>query len=1372
MCARMQRKIGNIAPYLIIFLVATYSLFIFATNSIVLIESPYSGDEGLVLLKNSGRMLVYVSGPSSVYTATIKNSVINGTVIIGNESNVLFENVTFTDLSLIIEDNAKVTVRNYTVSAHLTIVTLNNSILKLEGGVGGGDSTLAISAYGFSEVYMQGSFEGINIDGYENSRISIYGNITSSGINLYANSSVIIVDANIGGSLIWMYDESNIMLSNAYDDSSSMNIYIYGEAVLNVSNSNLSSSFIDMHDFAFITAKESLFYDISLDEDSRAYLNGVSMNTISARGDSIFTIVNSHLYRVNTYISTSDGKYYAAGQIINSTVTEVSLNTAGITYLVDSNIETLYYNLIHNGTLSVNQTHADSTSNYPNYVNDSSTVTNVHLQSIYIAREAISVTINRSWVTVYLIDVASAKIYNAGTVFSAHSNITIMNTDVDSIHIYGHDNSNILIENVSVNILDVTLSCSSLKINGTQINSSSDMDIYNSSVTTANSLINRLDLYTDNSSWILNNTVLNNTDRLDIHGSSMNFYGSEANATAYWTVMYIRDSVVVIENSALHLMADTEFILENDSYTMVGGIIVNNTGVTSGIVGLGTNDLSQFLNFISVDLYGSDLIIENYSIYTLFGSYSEINLMNNSNLTLRDVIINSFYITVYDTSVITLENASSIEEIYGENATVDISNAEIGYVTLQCIKGSVNGANISSISAFEVDLSLNNTNISDIEVTTGDLEITFSNVSEVSLGSFDYLLFQNIIFDVSILVNNSKVNVLSSMNYGSITIDNSKVGDMRYALTTVNIMRSQMNSTMRNYLINTSGEVVIDSNTIPAGSCHSLLTTDGSTMIGHIVEAIVTNQSALNLTIKNSEYIGLFGIGDSIFNVLDSNISIIMIFSANKASIRNTLVNASFMEDAAPIFLDANSVEVYNIRVLGAGIAVMADYASIEDAFSERGIFAMNSTVLYENVSTSSKCYSQIYNSNITIMRSSISSYDIELSFSDVLIEDSLVGTLEVFNSTLTLRNLGVVSIIGKAFDASITNITVLNNITVGDKTNLEIWDSTISRIMPTLEYVSSYYYWYSVHPKDITLSVHNSEINASYIHYNIVDGSGTLEYSEPLDTSFNLATIYENTNITDIWGSIIDIAGLSTVNIVGFNNSDIVTLRIFGVIDRSPPTIVILNDTTMEYEYGLPVNISFQTLDETPRDVWVLINSSEVFRESYTSSETTYITLSDYITAAGYYIVQIYADDRFENEAYINLSVTVYPAEPPVIVSSPPDLVNTTVGKNVSLSWIAEDRSPNTYTIYLNGTEVASGSWESGISVVFNFTPTEVGKYNVTIVFTDALGQSSTNTVMVSVTKPGGPSGMTIVVIVILVAVIIIALITAITVLRRRKIE
>ncbi len=93
--------------------------------------------------------------------------------------------------------------------------------------------------------------------------------------------------------------------------------------------------------------------------------------------------------------------------------------------------------------------------------------------------------------------------------------------------------------------------------------------------------------------------------------------------------------------------------------------------------------------------------------------------------------------------------------------------------------------------------------------------------------------------------------------------------------------------------------------------------------------------------------------------------------------------------------------------------------------------------------------------------------------------------------------------------------------------------------------------------------------------------------------------------------------------------------------------------------------------------------------------------------------------------------------------ITSPNDVTMTegTTGNNVS--WTVTDANPGTYSIDQDGTEVATGSWQSGVAIVYSLDSLTEGDYVLAISAEDENGNSVTDSVSVKViaaTSAAGP--------------------------------
>ncbi|MFX0108658.1 MAG: aryl-sulfate sulfotransferase, partial [Candidatus Hodarchaeota archaeon] len=75
----------------------------------------------------------------------------------------------------------------------------------------------------------------------------------------------------------------------------------------------------------------------------------------------------------------------------------------------------------------------------------------------------------------------------------------------------------------------------------------------------------------------------------------------------------------------------------------------------------------------------------------------------------------------------------------------------------------------------------------------------------------------------------------------------------------------------------------------------------------------------------------------------------------------------------------------------------------------------------------------------------------------------------------------------------------------------------------------------------------------------------------------------------------------------------------------------------------------------------------------------------------------------------------------------------------STTLTWTASDETPWSYEISINSTVVESGWWD-GSSIVYIFEPESIGHWNITILLTDAFGNSASDTVIINVISPTSP--------------------------------
>ncbi len=89
-----------------------------------------------------------------------------------------------------------------------------------------------------------------------------------------------------------------------------------------------------------------------------------------------------------------------------------------------------------------------------------------------------------------------------------------------------------------------------------------------------------------------------------------------------------------------------------------------------------------------------------------------------------------------------------------------------------------------------------------------------------------------------------------------------------------------------------------------------------------------------------------------------------------------------------------------------------------------------------------------------------------------------------------------------------------------------------------------------------------------------------------------------------------------------------------------------------------------------------------------------------------------------------------------PPTITSPNDINYIEGDTGNSISWTANDMNPATYTITIDGTQVQSGSWNSGVPININVDGLNLGSYTYIIVVSDQSGLTTTDSVIVTVSQ------------------------------------
>lgn len=1355
-CVSLMASYKNVFLGVSLVLMLVLSLIVHVPNDgSIVIES-----EDLIASASKRSPIVYTAS-TGTRSITIRNVSINGTLMIGSFSSVVIENVTFYgEASLIVEDNAFVDLSNFKINDSLVVYTLDSARLNME--YFGSGEFLTIYAYNYSNVSFSGNTSGATLYLYNNTALEMRGGFGS--LNVYAedSASIMIRDSTVDSISVRLEDRSVLTIMNSDDNSTSSSFTAYDSSILNIENSQLSESNVNLYSYSALSVEDSSLYSVEAWGFSTMFLYNVTANEIRSRGDAAFYIELSEINKLYTHIDTDLGLYMAHGYVYKSNVSNAYLYSPMVTTFNQSIINSLYYTVVHTGELQVNESGVYSTSSYKNYENVSSTINSITMNSDTLAYSASSVVYNVSD-TLFLIDVEHADIYDADQIYTIDSELNILNLSRYSMSLFSMGSS-IDIADVVVGYMVFDVSNSTLALDSADIGICY-LRFYFSNVSINDSYLEEPSLYLYDSIAYSNNTVYNDTDFILVSDSEFYVSYSTINTTSTNQNILVMSGKFVIENSNISGIANSEFELENGVYFMNNGVVTNTGNIKSGIAVLGSSDMDDFVNKIdNIYVYDSELVFENYTLPPELASVTYIYLYNTSDLAIRETNT-SIHVESYGESQVTVQN-SEIMQVIGDVLRVDLYNASMEYVSCNELYGTIEDTTLNDIYTDQTDLKIIDSNISVVEVDLNAiLEIENSNIEKVSIGSFEDMIFSNGSFGLAqILINQSVVGEVNVMGYGSVRIKDSSVDTLYYTFTGVTLENATLNFTIKNYLINASGEVVIDHNSLPS-SAVGLLTADSDTSIGAYSDVIVFNRSDLSLVIRNSEYMAVLGTNGSL-TLVDSELKVLLLFYANTVNVSNTYINATFTDEPPPIAIIGNHIYVSDVMIEGSGLlAGLADAVSISNLTTTMGVMFMNTTGIAEKVFVNAGwCY--MFAANISLSDSNLGASTLTVYYSNSTLSNVTTAKLSIVNSSLIAGNVEVnqVEIIGSSIEATNANFSMM---IIRSESLISLQDSNVSEVMviPDNTYGSISYTYY---PDDISLTASHSRFSSTFAYYDIISGYGELSDVPPLNSAYGMKTQYIDSEVDTIDTYIIDVEGYSLVDIVNFETS-ISMIRINTTPDETPPTISIANDTPIEYELGMREIVSFQVYDQTRSKLEVYLNDTNVLSDYYTGSKEYTINLSVVITNPGNYVLNILTEDAFGNTVEKNITIIVYPQEPPEIVLGPDANLSIYVGEEIALNWSARDKSPDTYTIYVDGNKVDSGSWISDQRITYSFSSNSTGTYNITIVFKDKIGLTTTKTTIITVKeRPGG--GISTTLLIAIIAAIIGVAVVAFLIFRYRR--
>ncbi len=209
----------------------------------------------------------------------------------------------------------------------------------------------------------------------------------------------------------------------------------------------------------------------------------------------------------------------------------------------------------------------------------------------------------------------------------------------------------------------------------------------------------------------------------------------------------------------------------------------------------------------------------------------------------------------------------------------------------------------------------------------------------------------------------------------------------------------------------------------------------------------------------------------------------------------------------------------------------------------------------------------------------------------------------------------------------------------------------------------------------------------------------------------------------------------LVTTTSAGWNFDHTINTRF--IYDTSDPVFDAVPEDA-SFAYGQSIDLAWNISDSVSFDYTISLGTTELDTGSLEEDGTVSYTFTP--TVLGENTITMTVVDSVGHESTDTVVITSTNAIP--TITSPNDVTYVFEETDQSISWTATDSTVGdslTYSISVNGTEEETGTWVSGTAITFDVTGWEIGDYEVVITVNDGLGDSVSDTVIVSVTKESG---------------------------------
>lgn len=206
------------------------------------------------------------------------------------------------------------------------------------------------------------------------------------------------------------------------------------------------------------------------------------------------------------------------------------------------------------------------------------------------------------------------------------------------------------------------------------------------------------------------------------------------------------------------------------------------------------------------------------------------------------------------------------------------------------------------------------------------------------------------------------------------------------------------------------------------------------------------------------------------------------------------------------------------------------------------------------------------------------------------------------------------------------------------------------------------------------------------------------------------------------------------TILVTDMGGNTAVDEVIVTVVETTSPSIDSPED--IEYaEFDTGNMIVWHPNDANPKS-YVMYFEETPLKSGLWNTSSESISISVDGLSLGVFNYTLLVTDQYDNTAQDEVLVIVTDGTPPV-VNDVPDVTFTEDSAGHNITWLPTDLHPDTFEIFLDGSMIRSGLWNSsGESIFVALDSLDPGTYNYTVIMTDVGGNTISDTVIVTVTE------------------------------------